>query len=288
MTDLHYFWHPGRQDRRTSAHLRRFVDAYRPDMIVNCGDLWMNNPESKGLSYCEYAVGEMERLGLPWAFARGNHDQVDRQCDAEARQVLASAPHSLYRGAATLDCYRVEVRSAGADKPFWGLYLLNNAYPGLHGFHKEQLDWFAAEAARVRAAYGDLPAFAFFHIPLIEWKLMADAGNARGVQEEPTTMEEGSPGAFAAMKKENQVRAMFCGHNHIDNFYGEYEGIHLEYLRSTGQGGYGGMWLNKGATLIDLDATGTPVFTTATVMPDGRKFTYQRRVGRIPPPALPL
>ena len=284
VTDVHFFWHPDKNPR-TSAHLQYAAKKWQPDAIVVCGDLWMNNPEGKGLSYCKYAISEMEKLGLPWALARGNHDQVNPECNAEARALLTDAPHSLYRGAETLDCYRVEVRSAGADMPFWGLYLFNNAYPELHGFHQEQLDWFAAEAGKVRTLYGDLPAFAFFHIPLIEWQMMSDAGNARGVRQEPTTLREGSPGAFAALKRENQIRAMFCGHNHQDNYFGEYQGIHLEYLRATGQGGYGGMHVSKGATLIDLDTTGSaPVFTTATVQPGGRKFTYQHKASRWPFP----
>ena len=125
-TDVHYFWHP-HHDARTSRELKAHVDRWQPDAVVVCGDLWMNNPDGKGLSYCEFAIGELEKLGVPWAFARGNHDQVDQDKDAVARKMLTDAPHSLYRGAETLDCYRVEVRSAGADKPFWGLYLSNNA-----------------------------------------------------------------------------------------------------------------------------------------------------------------
>jgi len=279
ITDLHYFWRPGSHDRRTSDHLRRLTEQYHPELIVNCGDFWMENPEGKGLEYCKYATGEIEKLGVPWVFARGNHDMVSPDDEAPAREVLTTAPHSLYRGADSLDNYRVEISSPGADRPFWNIYLLNNAYPALKGFHQEQLDWFAAEAAKVRALDGDLPAFAFFHIPLIEWKTMVDSGDARGVKLEPISVEEGSPGAFAALKKENQVRAMFCGHDHLNNYRGQYEGVHLEFLRSTGQGGYGGMQVAKGATLIELDASG-PVakFETFTVMPDGRKFAYRRRV----------
>ena len=55
--------------------------------------------------------------------------------------------------------------------------------------------------------------------------------------------------------------------------------MQIEYVRSTGQGTYGGMTVLKGGTLVEVDATGAePKFSTSTVMPDGRRFVYKRRV----------
>jgi len=279
-TDLHYCAHPGRQDLRTSDHLRRMTDKFQPDAVIVCGDMWYENPEGKGLSFCEFACGEMGKLGVPWAFARGNHDTVSPEHDDRARELLASARNSLYARNAWQDCYRVEVKSPGAGRLFWNLYLLNNAYPKLRGFRREQLEWFGREAARVRELYGaDLPAFACFHIPLPEWQDAIANRSARGVKLEKVSIEDGSAGAFEALAAPDQVRAMFCGHDHVNNFHGTLKGVYIEYVRGTGQGSYGGMRLRKGATLAEVDTTGPePVFHTATVLPSGKKFTFQRRV----------
>ena len=280
VTDTHYCASPGRQDRRTTDHIRRLLDRWEPDAMVHTGDLWTETEDQDCLRYAEWAVAEMEKFGVPWAYARGNHDVCLPSDDDRCREMLATAPHGLYSPKAWEDNYRVEVKSPGAGRPFWSLYLLNNAYRRLLGFHPEQLEWFSGEAARVRELYGaDLPAFAFFHIPLPEWKTIIDNGTARGVKFEKICMEAGSPGAFAALTAPGQARAMFCGHDHTNNYHGTLNGVRLEYVRSTGQGTYGGMTVLKGGTLVEVDATGAaPSFQTFTVMPDGRKFVYKRRV----------
>jgi pre-mRNA-splicing factor SYF1 len=37
----------------------------------------------------------------------------------------------------------------------------------------------------------------------------------------------------------NNIRGVFCGHDHNNDFYGDYYGISLYYGRKTGYGGYG-------------------------------------------------
>lgn len=281
ITDTHYCASPPRQDRRTTDHIARLVDRWQPDAIVHTGDLWTETEDQDCLRFAEIAADQMGKFGVPWAYARGNHDVARPADDDRCREMLAATPHSLYSPRAWQDNYRVEVKSPGAGRPFFNLFLLNNAYRRLLGFHPEQLEWFGREAARVRELYGaDLPAFAFFHIPLPEWYTVIDNGTARGVKFEKCCIEDGSPGAFKALTAPGQVKAMFCGHDHTNNYHGMLDGVHLEYVRSTGQGTYGQI-LVKGGTLVEVDATGPEFkFETFTVLPDGRKFIFKRRVLR--------
>ena len=277
VTDLHFFWRDQSHDRRTIDHLKRMRDRFTPDLIVVDGDFWHENPEGKGLSYCEFACARMGELGIPWALARGNHDQVNDNDERSALRLLTDAPHSLFRGADSDGNYRVEARNPGGERPFWNLFLVNDAYPGARGFGPAQMDWLRADAEQARNLYGPVPAFVFTHIPIVAFDDLVQSGQARGIRLEKVSFEQGSPDALAALKQTGDVQAIFCGHDHVNNFHGVRDGIYLEYLRSTGQGGYGGMQVPKGGTLIVADGA-RAAFKSATVFPDGRQVTYKWRV----------
>ncbi len=57
------------------------------------------------------------------------------------------------------------------------------------------------------------------------------------------------------MKEVGDVVAMFCGHDHVNDFYGHYYGISLYYGRKTGYGGYGPAPLQRGARVIEIKET---------------------------------
>jgi 3',5'-cyclic AMP phosphodiesterase CpdA len=46
-------------------------------------------------------------------------------------------------------------------------------------------------------------------------------------------------GLYAAMKEMNDIKALWVGHDHKNDFYGDFYGITLGYGRKTGYGGYG-------------------------------------------------
>ncbi len=46
-------------------------------------------------------------------------------------------------------------------------------------------------------------------------------------------------GLYAAMKEMNDIKALWVGHDHKNDFHGDFHGITLGYGRKTGYGGYG-------------------------------------------------
>jgi len=46
-------------------------------------------------------------------------------------------------------------------------------------------------------------------------------------------------GLFSAILMNKNIKATFCGHDHNNDFHGDYNGIELYYGRKTGYGGYG-------------------------------------------------
>ena len=267
ITDLHYYLNH-LVDQETTRDLKKLSGYFEPDLVVSTGDNWHNNPEGNGLKFCKFACGEIAKMQRPWAFVWGNHDIVDDY--NRAHKLIRSAPNSLYRGDAADGNYRIEVRDAAGETVLWNLIMLNDSRGGMR---QAQVDWFNAEAEIIRAATPQPPpAFLFFHIPLQQYDDLAKSGKALGVKHENVCHEDGTRDAIPAFRDAGFVRGMFCGHDHVNDYYGMVEGLHLEYARATGLGGYGGDRCPKGGTLIEMNcATGT--FKSTTVFPDGSTWT---------------
>jgi hypothetical protein len=274
VTDLHFFNRPHYKDAWTLKDMGRLVSAHRPDLILVCGDMWYNNPHDRGVEFCQWACEHMAELKTPWALARGNHDQADDSGRAE--ELLTNSPYSLYRGGMEGN-YTIEARDPGEAAPFWNMIIINDAYPEL-GFGEKQIKWFNGEEARIKTKYSPAPpAFVFFHIPLPQYQDVVDAGAARGVKMEKVSFEQGSRDAFPVLRDSGMVKAMFCGHDHLNNFHGIMDGVTLSYLRATGHGGYGGTRLRKGGSIITAEAASAQ-FSLATVFPSGQGFAWETRL----------
>ena len=86
----------------------------------------------------------------------------------------------------------------------------------------------------------------FFHIPLFEFGLMWDMDIAYpgrhgvvGERNECVCTGPFNSGLYAAILERGDVKGVFVGHDHINNYVGNYYGIYLGYSASTGFGTYG-------------------------------------------------
>jgi len=267
VTDLHFHLNHA-VDARTVGDIRAMISKFEPDIVTALGDVWHENPEGRGLERCAYACEQFAQMETPWAFVWGNHDKADDY--DEAHRMIRNAPHSLYRGDAADGNYRIRVTAAEGGPALWNLIILNDSRGGMR---QEQIDWFNAEAAAIRAETpAPPPAFAFFHIPLPQHGDVAKAGNAKGVKLEEVCHEGGSRDALGAFRDSGFVKAAFCGHDHLNDYYGEMEGVRLQYARSTGYEGAEDILVPKGGTVIDMNLE-TGAFRTATVFANGKTWT---------------
>ena len=63
--------------------------------------------------------------------------------------------------------------------------------------------------------------------------------NIVGERNEEECMGPINGGLFSAMLERGDVKGVFCGHDHINTYVGNYYGILLGYAGSTGFGAYG-------------------------------------------------
>ncbi|HEX73472.1 MAG TPA: twin-arginine translocation signal domain-containing protein [Candidatus Hydrogenedentes bacterium] len=266
-TDMHFFNFARGRDRNedTASALLRLVEINAPDMIAVTGDLWHDNPKGRGEEYMRYAIDKLEALGMPWFFTWGNHDLLDDY--DKGHEAFTHAKHSLYRGAAGNGNYLVRcVNSAGA--PVWDFICLNTTRLGVH---EEQKQWLR-ELRRAREGMNAIPpAFAVFHIPIKQYDDIWEQKIASGVKLEKVCLEEEDGTALGILKELGTVRAVICGHDHVNDYSGICEGIDLIYGRATGYGGYGEREVPKGAKMYAINAeTGT--YSWWSVTPEGKRW----------------
>ena len=141
----------------------------------------------------------------------------------------------------------------------------------------EQIDSYRARSAHYTTLNGGtpVPSLAFFHIPFPEYALAAGDQDADLVwtRMEKCYCPKHNSGFFSAMKECGDVRAVFVGHDHDNDYCVMWQGIMLAYGRfSAGGTTYG--HLSNGARVILLNENGA--MDTWVRLRDGRRLNPLR------------
>lgn len=267
LTDIHFFCtrkHP-ENDKKTIEDLKKLLDLAQPDIIWMTGDLWHDNPDGEGQGFMEFGVAEMEKLGVPWTFVWGNHDRLDDYVKGHDR--IAGARNALYRGGASGGNYTVTLQDK-AGAPLWELLCLNS---GGNGLGAAQKTWVSEITAARKAEAAPKPAITLVHIPMKQYADLWKQHEASGVRLEEVCNEGEDGSAFPVLKEYGNLRAVFCGHDHVNDYNGKLDGVELVYGRATGHGGYGGKQVPKGAKIITINAQ-AETYAYESVLADGTRW----------------
>ncbi len=97
------------------------------------------------------------------------------------------------------------------------------------------------------------PISVFVHIPLFEYHSLYESGRAVGTKAEDVCYDSDKGQSFQAFRKSGRVTGVFCGHDHVNNYHGDWQGVDLTYGRVTGLGAYGPPEWTRGGRLLSLD-----------------------------------
>lgn len=264
-TDIHY--KPGVAASDTALLLiNEVLDNEKPDFVVFTGDLAWAKPAKD--CFDDVLAPVIERK-IPWAFVNGNHDDEQGWSRTQIMDYITQNPYCLaLHGDKNLKGegnYILELRASdNQDKISTLLYFMDSgAYNDKHKgvgwsydwFTHAQVDWYRKQSAAYTAQNGGNPyrALAFFHIPLAEYPIMsANRNSLIGNYKEDECNGKINTGMFAAMLEMGDVIGTFVGHDHDNDYIGNYMGIGLAYGRySGGNTVYNNLGLN-GCRVIEL------------------------------------
>lgn len=91
------------------------------------------------------------------------------------------------------------------------------------------------------------------HIPMIEYVHLYNDYNFFGHAEEAVCCQSVNTGLFGALKEQPCVNWVSVGHDHNNDYFGNYEGVNLAYGRKGGYGCYGPSYpMQRGARVFEV------------------------------------
>ena len=286
MTDMHLM--PGDYEDGFES-VDKLVGASRPDFVVFNGDNFFGF-NGEDLAFYDRLDAYFREKGIKWTAILGNHDgeynSADRRSIAEH---IANLPGTVFE----LNPIGKRYGNFFYDTPVAGTALafldsggkatlserirsgFSSKYAALT---KEQIAFYLNEA------HGKRAVFLFIHIPLNEFEngyylALANCKVIYGAVRENITPEGKlnrfgdivcSPavntGFFDAAAKEGNLKAVFAGHDHLNDFAVDYRGVRLVQVQrsfSSKLASYGfkkrGFTDFSGATVLDVTENGFDV-----------------------------
>ena len=129
--------------------------------------------------------------------------------------------------------------------------------------HHDQINWYRQASALYREYNQgqNLPAYAFFHIPLPEYNYYWQQCHPIGEKNETPCNPRVNSGLYAAFLENKNIKGVFVGHDHINDYIAQNEGIWMGYVRGISYHTYGKEGYAHGSRVIQL-TEGTASFDT--------------------------
>lgn len=285
VTDVHIL-NNEKKDAKAFKTITAMVEASKPDMIVVTGDVTSEKENFTAFkTFCTF----MEEFNIPWAFVFGNHEGLDiayepgEVLDPEKiadKQTLSDYLESLdnciyERGDENVDGmgnYYYNVTDENGKVITSLIMMDSHSYDeeneGYDHFHENQVEWYENTIKSIaKEVNGDetkvVPSLAFFHVPMQEYRTGYD--EAKGTDKRLWGYrfeKEGCPAVddqmFEKMVELGSTKGCFAGHDHMNNYEVEYQGIRLAYGLSCDHNIY--VVPIRGGKLIEIKEDGS--FTT--------------------------
>jgi len=258
MTDIHLGTYPfGETDLKTLKQLKKVLERNKFDLFMITGDVITgenNDDPHKSLRALFEILNEFE---TPVAITYGNHDAngpygYEYIRDFESKLKYLAKKSNIYMSGEK-ENYTLKILDMATGEIVNKLFIwdsgIHSQWPSLSQYPAidlDQINWYVETSKSYAAKTFDV---GFMHIPLPEYKKV-DRKRITGNFGSEVGSSELNSGLFHEILKQNNIKALFSGHDHFNNFSGSYAGIHLNYGNVTGYNCDGD--LPRGVTQIDL------------------------------------
>ncbi|KAI9112492.1 hypothetical protein K1719_016415 [Acacia pycnantha] len=277
-------------DLNTTRFLKRLIEVENPDFVAFTGDNIFGPSTTDAAESMFKAFGPAMESGLPWAAVLGNHDQESTMNRGELMSLISlmdysvsqvnpwsdGLPNPTQHGiTSNIDGFgNFHLRVYGApgstlaNSSIMNLYFLDSGdravYQGkrTYGWIKEsQLNWLRNVAIEFQAQKRDPlpfsdafpppapPALAFFHIPIPETRELFYQ-EIVGEFQEGVACSSVNSGVLKTFVSMGDVKAVFMGHDHKNDFCGNLDGIWFCYGGGFGYHAYGKVGWPRRARII--------------------------------------
>ncbi|KAF9601892.1 hypothetical protein IFM89_023956 [Coptis chinensis] len=267
---------PTCSDFNTTAFINRLILAENPDLIVFTGDNIFGLDTSDAKKSLNFAFAPAVETSVPWAAVLGNHDQESTLSREGLMKHIVTMNHTLSQvnplEAHVIDGfgnYNLEVGGVKGSRIenmsvlnlyFWIVVTIPwvPSIPGYDWIKPSQQFWFQKTSLKLKKAYmekqkaqtGSAPGLVYFHIPLPEYASLHST-NFTGVKLEAGISSASiNSGFFATLLEAGDVKAVFTGHDHLNDFCGELNGIQLCYAGGFGYHAYGKAGWDRRARVV--------------------------------------
>lgn len=285
LTDLHIGGTQDYYDADIKAinAVYNLVNRTHPDFIVLTGDIVFGMPyksDADSKSSLEIVLKLMDQIGIPWTWTFGNHDHnfFDRYSSDEIKTMISASktlymypdnPNikgysngtfrlcnkdgSLNTALIMLDSNESLYKSSSDTEPYDYSYI-----------HQNQVEWYQEQIQALEAQEGkSIKSMVFFHIPLQEYNTAWDLYEQNdssvtylfGAKRETIDASSYDSNIFKKAVELGSTEAMFCGHDHVNDFGIKYQGIDLVFGKSIDYAAYTGIaekTEQRGAILIRI------------------------------------
>lgn len=220
-----------------------------PDFMVVTGDLFTFASRDTAKRFFKF----LDSYNIPWTVVFGNHDEqtyfpVDwmtsylnnfgSNCmfkDLQDDKVQGNCNFAINLVDGTT--LKKQLIFMDSNRYYFGSYM------GYDYFKQNQIDWYSDLIDETTAQNGDtkVDSLMFYHIPLYEIEdaykdgtRVFDGRNGNDGKREDCCPPKENSGFFAKIKEKGSTKAMFFGHDHINTFEVDYQGVKFCYgIKST-------------------------------------------------------
>lgn len=242
-TDVHYVHGDSRSDTILLS-IPKMLDAEKPDLVVFTGDIVVSKKEG----WDEITKPVIDRK-IPFIVTLGNHDHETGNTREEISEKVTSYPYNIntinniggrvLNNVIPVHTFKNNINVGALIYCFdSGAYSTIDGVKGYGWITNEQIEWYKKQSLHytVLNNYKPLPALAYFHIPLPEYRTaFNDEKNVRfGIRGEDECAPELNSGMFLAMREMRDVMGTFVGHDHVNDYIVNYYDIALAYGQFSG------------------------------------------------------